>query len=105
VIFDLQRSVRQGCPLAPYLFLFAVDVLGYMLDDNKWGVEGFSLLDTSKLTNLMFADDTSLFLRDIPENLERAMQILARYGEASGTKINWHKTIAIWASCRDRTWD
>ena len=26
--FKLQRSVRQGCPLAPYLFLLTVDVLG-----------------------------------------------------------------------------
>ena len=26
--FRLQRSVRQGCPLAPYLFLLTVDVLG-----------------------------------------------------------------------------
>ena len=29
--FRLQRSVRQGCPLAPYLFLLTVDVLGQML--------------------------------------------------------------------------
>lgn len=29
--FKLKRSVRQGCPLAPYLFLLTVDVLGQML--------------------------------------------------------------------------
>jgi hypothetical protein len=34
-IFDLQHSVRQGYSLAPYFFLFAANVLGYMLDDPK----------------------------------------------------------------------
>jgi hypothetical protein len=41
--FQLARSVRQGCPLAPYLFILAIDVLGYMLADPKHGVEGLTL--------------------------------------------------------------
>ena len=38
--FSLQRSVRQGCPLAPYLFLLTVDVLGQMLQHPGCGVQG-----------------------------------------------------------------
>jgi hypothetical protein len=38
--FQLARSVKQGCPLAPYLFILATDVLGYMLADPKHGVRG-----------------------------------------------------------------
>ena len=29
--FQLSRSVRQGCPLATYLFLFVVEAMGYFL--------------------------------------------------------------------------
>ena len=31
--FPLQRSIRQGCPLAPYLYVIIADALGYMLQD------------------------------------------------------------------------
>jgi hypothetical protein len=53
----------------------------------------------------MFADNTSLFLWDEPTNLEKAMHTLSRYCEASSAKTNWHKTVAIWPSRQDRTWD
>lgn len=104
-IFDLQRSVRQGCPLVTYLFFFAADVLGYMLDDSKCRVEGLTLPDTSKLTNLIFADDTSVFLRGNSTNLQQTMQILAQYNKASRARLNWHKTIVLWASRQDQIWD
>jgi hypothetical protein len=104
-VFKLQRSVHQGCPLAPYLFLFAADVLGYMMDNKTYGTEGLQLPDTSSLTNLMFTDDTSLFLRSELANFQRAMKVLELFCEASGAKVNWHKTVAIWASRRDRIWD
>ncbi len=39
---QLARSVRQGCPLAPYLFILATDILGYMMANPKHGVESLS---------------------------------------------------------------
>ncbi len=60
--FKLQRSVRQGCPLAPYLFILATDVLGHMLGDPKYGVEGLSLPRGGLIRDQMFANDTALYL-------------------------------------------
>jgi len=42
--FQLARSIRQGCPLAPFLYLFIADSLGYVLEQQ--GFEGLKLPDT-----------------------------------------------------------
>jgi len=41
--FKLARSVRQGCSLAPYLFILATDVLGHLLNDPEHKIEGLHL--------------------------------------------------------------
>jgi hypothetical protein len=102
--FQLQRSVRQGCPLAPYLFILATDILMHMLDDPKFGVEGLTLPRGGLLRDQTFADDTTLYLQGSPSNLDRAQGVLRTFCRASGAKINWPKTAAIWASQRERTW-
>lgn len=102
--FNLQRSVRQGCPLAPYLFLLTVDVLGQMLQHPNCGVQGLRLPDSSSITNQMFADDTLLLLDGTPENLDRAINVIYRFGAASGAKLNLHKSVGLWISHTERTW-
>ncbi len=103
--FQLARSVKQGCPLAPYLFILAIDVLGYMMVDPKHGVEGLSLPRGGLIRDQMFADDTALYLQGSPANMDRAQEVLKTFCRTSGMKINWHKFVAIWASKKERTWE
>jgi len=70
--FKLARSVRQGCPLAPYLFILTTDVSGYMLADPKNKVEGLSLPRGGLIRDQTFADDTALYLKGTSSNLDKA---------------------------------
>jgi hypothetical protein len=36
--------------------------------------------------------------------LDKAQRVLTLFSQASGAKVNWHKTAAIWASKSERTW-
>ncbi len=103
--FQLAISVRQGCPLAPYLFILATDVLGYMLADPKHGVESLSLPKGGLIRDQTFADDTTLYLKGTPANMDRAREVLKTFCHASGAKVNWCKSAAIWASRRDKSWE
>lgn len=95
-VFHLQRSIRQSCPLAPYLYLFVGDLLGYMLNDTRRGIKGIRLPDNSTSTSQMLADDTALFLHASPKNLNKMLSILNMYTEASIGKLNFNESVAIY---------
>ena len=103
--FALQRSVRQGCPLVLYLFILAADVLGHMIEDSRYGVEGIRAPNNKVITSHMFADDTALFLKGTKKNLDNMMTTVEKFCLTSGAKINLHKIRAISASNRLRPWN
>src|SRR4051794_29053226 len=82
--FELERGVRQGCPMAPYLYLFVQDVLGYMLCDLIHNIEGLTLPDSSILMESFFTDDSSIFLKCTKENLERTFAVLDLFCVGNG---------------------
>ena len=89
--FNLERGVRQGCPLSPYLFLLSVEVLGYAIRSTEQ-IKGIKLSDEiCKLTQ--FADDMNCFLGD-EASLRKLLILLVKFHRASGLKVNKHKSIA-----------
>ncbi|CAI5994610.1 unnamed protein product [Closterium sp. NIES-65] len=87
----VEKGVRQGCPLAPYLFLCAVEPLCQDIARRRLGVgeEG-----AVKLAYLGYADDTSLVLQG-EEQLVAAADVLEKFGKASGLKVNKDKTVVF----------
>jgi hypothetical protein len=103
--FQLACLVRQGCPLAPYLFILATNVLGYMMVDPKYRVEGLALPRGGLIRDQTFVDNIAFYLQGSPSNLDKAQDVLHIFCQASEAKINWHKLAVIWASKKERTWE
>lgn len=93
----LSRSIRQGCPLAPALFVIASDALFYLLRDDTLSpkIHGIKMSDDSELLNIQFVDDTALFLELSRHNIDSLNQKLATFGRASGAHISNSKSILL----------
>ncbi len=60
--FDLERGVRQGCPLSAYLFLIAIETLGHNIRCND-NIKGISIHGQNiKVSQL--ADDMTCYLEN-----------------------------------------
>ena len=95
--FALSRSVRQGCPLAPTLFLFFAEAMSSYLGSQRVGLKGLRLpLQEEELLDAEFADDTAVYLQGREANLVCFQEALERFCDALGAKINWHKLCGFW---------
>ena len=98
--FKLSRGVRQGCPLSPYLFILAAEVLATKIRQEK-SIKGINIFG-NEFKISQFADDTSA-LCDSLSSVKNLIEIVDEFGKSSGLKLNTSKTKAIWlGSWRDR---
>ena len=66
--FEIQRGVRQGCPLSPYLFVLSVEVLAKATRENI-NIKGI-LVNQNEIKISQYADDTTLILDGSKSSLE-----------------------------------
>ena len=88
--FKPERGVRQGCPISPYLFVIAAETLALYLKQ-KSQVIGIDLNNKMFLLS-QFADDTTIFLANTPNNIKNCLHTLHKFQEISGLKMNTNKT-------------
>jgi hypothetical protein len=84
-------GVRQGCPIAPYLFLLAAKVLNRMvnIELQEGRVKGISLpVEERQQIIAQYADDTSFTLLGEEEPVRNLIYTLETFCQASGLVLN-----------------
>jgi len=92
--FKPERGLRQGDPLAPFLFLIVAEGLtGLVRQAGKANLLSGLRIGRKEveLSILQFADDTLFFCKDSFSNVVTLKAILRGFELASGLKINFHK--------------
>ena len=89
--FNLERGIRQGCPISPYLFILAAEIMSNCIrnDENIHGI----MVGNTEIKLSQLADDTSIFVSDF-ESIGKVLEILELFYKISGLKMNIDKTIA-----------
>ena len=99
--FELQRGVRQGDPLSPYLFIIAAEILAVTIRSRE-DIQGI-MIGQEEFKLMQYADDLTLFVPNI-DCAKLVLQLLDRFTICSGLKVNHTKTEAMWiGSCRQNT--
>lgn len=92
--FKIGRGCRQGDPVSPYIFNLCVEIMGYMIRQNK-NIKGIKI-GKEKICLLQYADDTVLFLDGSEKSLKSSLDLLFQFSKFSGLKPNITKTKALW---------
>ena len=90
--FNLERGVRQCCPLLSTLFILGIEILALAIKQNS-KIEGI-WVGTCKIKITQCADDTTVFLKN-PESISLLLDLLVKFERCSGLKIN-QKSEAMW---------
>ena len=94
--FRPRRGLRQGDPLAPFLFLIVAEgLVGLVRESSRTGVlsgvgVGYNSVDVKLL---QFADDTLFFCQPKFQCIMVIKAILRCFEISYGLKVNFHKTV------------
>ncbi|CAJ2651635.1 unnamed protein product [Trifolium pratense] len=103
--FPLERGLRQGDPLSPFLFLLAAEGLNVLMEamvvSNLF--TGYSVGELSPMTvsHLQFADDTLLMGTKSWANVRALRAVLVLFESMSGLRVNFHKSMLVGVNIPD----
>ena len=96
--FSISRSIKQGCPVAPILYILQAEAMACAVR-NDANIEGLSLpIHENKQLYIklnQYVDDTQFFLKN-DKSLPHLFKQLKLYETASGAKMNKEKTTALY---------
>ena len=94
--FNIERGVRQGCPLSSLLFIIVAEVLAMKIKQNN-RIKGLGLPmshvinDQVEIKISQFADDAPIFVNN-EDSFSFVMEEIMLFGTNAGPKINLEKT-------------
>ena len=94
--FNLQRGVRQGCPVSALLFILVVEVLALNIKNDN-SIKGIQIRTKQGLKETkvgQFADDAFLALDD-HISIQRAMVKIEQFSDVAGPELNIDKCEAL----------
>ncbi|KAL3690009.1 hypothetical protein R1sor_016318 [Riccia sorocarpa] len=91
---ELQRGVRQGCPLAPLLFAMSTQPLMRRLreEERRGNIRGLNIGEGRSLLHQLFADDTGICISMEEQHFTRLQEVIRDYEMASGARLNVQKS-------------
>ena len=93
--FTLTRSIRQGGPLSPMLYILALELFLCKLKANP-ALHGPTLPGSSEVAKFTaYADDVSVLVTNSAE-VEEVSKEIERYEAVTGAKINHEKSVGLW---------
>ncbi|KAL3695540.1 hypothetical protein R1sor_009616 [Riccia sorocarpa] len=100
----MTRSVRQGCPLSPLLFILATQTLTEAMENEveSGRIQGIYLQKANLHYCLgLYADDSHVIIRATREGAMNTKRLLDTFGKATGLQIQWNKSAARWISTEE----
>ncbi|XP_058775283.1 uncharacterized protein LOC131649540 [Vicia villosa] len=92
--FVVEKGLRQGDPLSPFVFVLVMEVLTALMNKCKEMGEfrGFKVNDVKDVDLLQFADDALIFAECNLANLWSLKAIFRGFEMMSGLRIKFHKS-------------
>ncbi|GAU49673.1 hypothetical protein TSUD_91110 [Trifolium subterraneum] len=105
--FPLERGLRQGDPLSPFLFLIAAEGLHVLMkatvENNLFTGYSVGIQGPITVSHLQFADDTLLLGGKSWANVRSLQAVLVLFELMSGLKDNFTKSMLVGVNVSD-TW-
>lgn len=98
-VFQLKRSLRQGCPLSPLLYLVVANALSMLLTqaaNRGRRIKGVYIQETDdQVKNGQVANDTNVVVEVRKECVEATFVVFRTMGEASRLQIKYTGVKAV----------